>query len=76
MHLEYIWIILAVILLLLELWAINIVLRSTGGWVTKGLWIVVLIFVPLLGLIAWAMSGPSAKWRRTVLISNLWRGRL
>jgi hypothetical protein len=35
----------------------------------------VLIFVPLLGLIAWAMSGPSAKWRRTVLISNLWRGR-
>ena len=75
MHLEYIWIILAVILLLLELWAINIVLRSTGGWVTKGLWIVVLIFVPLLGLIAWAMFGPSAKWRRTVLISNLWRGR-
>ena len=61
MHLEYIWIILAVILLLLELWAINIVLRSTGGWVTKGLWIVVLIFVPLLGLIAWAMSGPKRE---------------
>lgn len=61
MHLEYIWIILAVILLLLELWAINIVLRSTGGWVTKGLWIVVLIFVPLLGLIAWAMFGPKRE---------------
>lgn len=36
MQIEYIWIVLAVVLLLLELWAINIVLRSTGGWETKG----------------------------------------
>ncbi|AUZ46785.1 hypothetical protein [Pseudomonas orientalis] len=59
MQIETIWIVLAVVLLLLELWAINIVLRSTGGWETKGLWVVVLIFVPLLGLIAWAMFGPK-----------------
>lgn len=31
MEIQYIWIGLAVILLLLELWAINTVLRSTGG---------------------------------------------
>lgn len=31
MEIQYIWIGLAVILLLLELWAINVVLRSTGG---------------------------------------------
>ncbi|OPB04465.1 PLDc N-terminal domain-containing protein [Pseudomonas synxantha] len=61
MQIEYILIILAVILLLLELWAINIVLRSTGGWETKGLWVVVLVFVPLLGLIAWAMFGPKRE---------------
>nr|WP_315420665.1 PLDc N-terminal domain-containing protein [uncultured Pseudomonas sp.] len=61
MQIEYIWIALAVILLLLELWAINVVLRSTGGWETKGLWVVVLIFVPLLGLIAWAMFGPKRE---------------
>jgi heme/copper-type cytochrome/quinol oxidase subunit 4 len=63
MQIEYIWIALAVILLLLELWAINIVLRSTSGWETKGLWLVVLIFVPLLGLIAWVMTGPKREMR-------------
>lgn len=61
MQLEYIWIALAMILLLLELWAINVVLRSTSGWETKGLWLVILIFVPLLGLIAWAMFGPKRE---------------
>ena len=61
MQLEYVWIGLAVVLLLLELWAISVVLRSTGGWETKGLWLVILIFVPLLGLIAWAMFGPKRE---------------
>jgi hypothetical protein len=61
MEIQYVWIALAVILLLLELWAINIVLRSTSGWETKGLWLVILIFVPLLGLIAWAMFGPKRE---------------
>ena len=61
MQLETIWIILAVILLILELWAINVVLRSTGGWETKGLWLIILIFVPLFGLIAWAMFGPKRE---------------
>ena len=61
MQIEYIWIVLAVVLLLLELWAINIVLRSTGGLETKGLWVVVLVFVPLLGLIARAMFGPKRE---------------
>jgi hypothetical protein len=63
MQIEYIWIALAVILLLLELWAINIVLRSTSGWETKGLWLVILIFMPLLGLIAWVMTGPKREMR-------------
>ncbi|PRA20825.1 PLD nuclease N-terminal domain-containing protein [Pseudomonas poae] len=61
MEIQYIWIALAVILLLLELWAINVVLRSTGKWETKGLWLVVLIFVPLFGLIAWAIFGPKRE---------------
>jgi len=61
MQIDYIWIVLAVILLTLELWAINIVLRSTGGWETKGLWLIILIFVPLFGLIAWAMFGPKRE---------------
>lgn len=61
MQLEYVWIGLAVVVLLLEMWAINAVLRSTSGWETKGLWLIILIFVPLLGLIAWAMFGPKRE---------------
>lgn len=61
MQLEYIWIGLAVILLLAELWAINVVLRSTSGWETKGLWLIILVFVPLFGLIAWAVFGPKRE---------------
>ena len=61
MQLEYVWIGLAVVVLLLDLWAINAVLRSTSGWETKGLWLIILIFVPLLGLIAWAMFGPKRE---------------
>ncbi|AZE55756.1 MULTISPECIES: hypothetical protein [Pseudomonas] len=61
MQVDYIWIVLAVILLLAELWAINVVLRSTGGWESKGLWLVILIFVPLLGLIVWALFGPKRE---------------
>ncbi|QVM99459.1 PLD nuclease N-terminal domain-containing protein [Pseudomonas rhodesiae] len=61
MQLEYVWIGLAVVVLLLELWAINAVLRSTSGWETKGLWLIILIFVPLLGLVAWAMFGPKRE---------------
>lgn len=59
MQIEYVWIVLAVIVLLLELWAISVVLRSTRGWETKGLWLVILIFVPLLGLLLWAVCGPK-----------------
>lgn len=65
MQIEYVWIGLAVILVLLELWAINSVLRSGSGWETKGLWLVVLIFMPLLGLILWALFGPKGVNRTT-----------
>lgn len=65
MQIEYVWIGLAVILVLLELWAINSVLRSGSGWETKGLWLVVLIFMPLLGLILWALFGPKGVNRVT-----------
>ncbi|KTC62872.1 hypothetical protein AO262_19465 [Pseudomonas fluorescens ABAC62] len=61
MELHYVWIGLAAILVLAELWAINVVLRSTSGWETKGLWLVILIFVPLFGLIAWVMFGPKRE---------------
>ena len=60
MQIEYIWIVLAALLVLVELWAINCVLRSASRSETKMLWVVVIVFVPLLGLILWALTGPKA----------------
>ncbi|WP_237502329.1 hypothetical protein, partial [Pseudomonas carnis] len=57
MQIEYIWIVLAVVLLLLELWAINIVLRSTGGWGATGLWVVAVVFVARVGGRWWVWCG-------------------
>lgn len=59
MHIETIWVVLAVALLLVELWAINRVRKSAGKSSNKGVWIVLIVFVPLLGLIAWALAGPK-----------------
>ncbi|QJI29394.1 hypothetical protein HKK55_11915 [Pseudomonas sp. ADAK18] len=60
MQIEYVWIGLAVLLVLAELWAINQVLRSSSLWENKGLWLVVIIFMPLLGLILWGLFGRGA----------------
>ena len=60
MQIEYIWIILATLLVLAELWAINCVLRSASRAETKMLWVVVIVFVPQLGMILWAITGPKA----------------
>ncbi|MEB0045525.1 MULTISPECIES: PLD nuclease N-terminal domain-containing protein [unclassified Pseudomonas] len=59
MQIEYVWIALAVILVVIELWAINKVIKSASTADNKGVWIVVIVFVPLLGLIAWALAGPK-----------------
>ncbi|WP_285415840.1 PLDc N-terminal domain-containing protein [Pseudomonas sp. efr-133-TYG-5] len=59
MHIETTWIVLAVVLLLIELWAINRVRKSAGKSSNKGVWIVLIVFVPLIGLIAWALAGPK-----------------
>ena len=60
---HYVWIVLAVVLLLVELWAIRSVLRSTKPWDSKGVWVVVIVFVPLLGLLAWLVAGPKGSAR-------------
>ncbi|ANI60969.1 hypothetical protein ACVK1X_005999 [Pseudomonas sp. PvR086] len=59
MQIETIWIVLAAVLLLIELWAINRVRKAEGKSSNKLVWIVVIVFVPLFGLIGWAMAGPK-----------------
>jgi|GEM_PF-409586 len=59
MQIETTWIVLAAVLLLIELWAINRVRKSAGKASSKGVWMVVIAFVPLIGLILWALAGPK-----------------
>ncbi|WP_283190518.1 PLD nuclease N-terminal domain-containing protein [Pseudomonas sp. PMCC200344] len=57
MQFETIWIVLTAVLLLVELWAINRVRKAEGKSSNKLLWIVVIVFVPLIGLVLWALAG-------------------
>ncbi len=56
--LPYFWTAMAVIVLLLDLWAIVSVLRSQKSQGTKLIWVLVLLLLPVLGLIIWGIAGP------------------
>ncbi|SFB53231.1 Phospholipase_D-nuclease N-terminal [Pseudomonas sp. NFIX10] len=55
---SYFWIAVAVLLLLVDLWAIVSVLRSDKSVGTKAGWALLLIILPVLGLIIWGVAGP------------------
>ena len=52
--------ILGLIWLLIVIWAIVQVAKSNGGGVSKLLWIILLLFLPVIGLIIWLLMGPKA----------------
>lgn len=47
------------ILLALDIWAIILVIQSNSGAGVKTLWVLLILFLPLLGLILWALLGPK-----------------
>lgn len=49
------------ILLILVIYAIVKIVQSGASTGTKVIWIVVLIFLPLLGFILWLIFGPKPK---------------
>jgi hypothetical protein len=61
MDAPYFWTAFAVILIAAELWAITRVLKSTSTQTNKCLWIIVLVFVPLFGVLGWLFFGPRVK---------------
>ncbi|MBR2512442.1 MAG: PLDc N-terminal domain-containing protein [Halomonas sp.] len=50
---------LGLIWLIIVIWAVVKVAKSSAGGVSKLLWILVLLFFPLVGLIAWFLLGPK-----------------
>ncbi|AEA69108.1 MULTISPECIES: PLD nuclease N-terminal domain-containing protein [Pseudomonas] len=55
---SYFWIAVAVLLLLVDLWAIVSVFRSDKSVGTKAGWALLLIVLPVLGLVIWGVAGP------------------
>ena len=51
------------IILALDIWAIINVLKSNVGTGMKILWVLLIIFLPGLGLIIWAIAGPRGNVR-------------
>jgi hypothetical protein len=49
------------ILLALDIWAIISVVGSRDGTGSKVIWVLVILFLPLLGFIAWLFFGPRAS---------------
>lgn len=50
---------LGLIWLIIVVWAIIKTASSKAGLVPKILWILILLFLPLLGLILWLLLGPK-----------------
>ena len=51
--------ILGVLVLVLDIWAIVRVFGSGASVVSKILWSLLIIFLPVIGLIVWYLAGPK-----------------
>lgn len=58
MDVSIFWIALSVIILLLDLWALASVWRSSKASATKIGWTVLIFLLPLVGLAIWGVAGP------------------
>lgn len=57
----YLWITLAVLLALLEVWAIKRIIGSTVRAESKMMWVIFVVFVPVIGLLVWGVNGPKSR---------------
>jgi hypothetical protein len=65
MNIPIFWIVVSAILMVLEFWAALRVIKSDGSRESKCLWILALVFVPVISLIAWVVAGPKVKATRS-----------
>ncbi|HEK1011575.1 TPA: PLDc N-terminal domain-containing protein [Pseudomonas putida] len=67
MEIGTIWIIVAVLVILLEIFAIWHIIGSERRAERKMLWIVFVVYAPIPGLLFWMWRGPRAVKGRSVL---------
>ena len=58
MGVTFFWAALAVIVLLVDLWAIASVWHTTKSSGTKVGWAILLLVLPVVGLVIWGIAGP------------------
>lgn len=51
------------VILALDIWAILNILKSGAESGMKILWVLLIVFLPVLGLIIWALAGPRGNLR-------------
>ena len=53
--------ILGLVILIADIWAIVKTFESSSSTGTKVFWIVLILFLPVLGLIIWLIAGPRSR---------------
>ncbi|MEF9601056.1 PLD nuclease N-terminal domain-containing protein [Paracoccus sp. PXZ] len=51
-----------IIIFVLDVWAIASIINTNETMTTKLIWIALVAFLPLLGLIIWWFAGPKANY--------------
>lgn len=55
--------ILSLVILALDIWAIINVVKSNAETLMKVVWVLLIVFLPVLGMIIWALAGPRGNVR-------------
>jgi hypothetical protein len=58
---------LGLVILILDVYAIVKTVASSAPTGTKVLWVVLILLLPLVGLILWALLGPAGSARRAAI---------
>lgn len=65
MNMPILWIVFCTILVIVEFLVVIRIIKSEGSRESKCLWILALVFVPVIGLLAWIIAGPKTKTARS-----------
>lgn len=60
---SFLYDLIAFVIFALDIWAIINVVKSNAETLKKVLWVALIAFLPVLGLIIWAMAGPRSNAR-------------
>jgi hypothetical protein len=57
---------LGIVILVLDVWAIYKIVTSGASGLSKILWVLAIIILPVIGFIIWLVAGPRGPSTRTV----------